>query len=766
MIVIDGNKMIVDQTARFSVYSEGVIRMEYAWNGSFEDRTSMRATDRREIEPLSVNHSTEMKGKKKQYVIETSKMKLCYTPDGKDFSDENIYVCDKDNNIIWWPSKEDRHNLGGVHLGMDCIQRSVIPEGVHVANTNYHDNSTSHHLWRYVFGNSEEVEPDAHYAQQTLSLEQLIALKGEENLSEPVRNLLTERRKYPPGPLSRSGYFLYNDSDIPVVSKNGWYIDRNEHIDNHKSSMDYYLFVYGKDYKKALKDYKAIFGTTPMIPRYSLGLWFSRYPTFKQQEIEELITTFDDYELPLDVMVLDLEWHKRGWFGFDWDEQHFPRPDELLSLLKEKGIYTTFNVHPDGIPYDDSKFEQFIDVAELNDTLMQDKETDRIYHNIDLSRQKTADAFMNILHKPVMEQGMDFWWIDGAARSEEIRIGEQFMTNEVYMRHMKEHFHMKRSLIMSRTEGLGSHRYPFHFTGDTYSQFEVLRSQVEYTLRAGHMGLSFMTHDIGGHMCNHKHMDSELLARWYQFGAMSPVFRLHSSGGSERIPWRYSDKLVESLKNCMKFRMTLLPYLYHLVHESHNELLPMVRSNELMNPEWEQGYTIYDSYYLGDRVYCTPILAPGNYRKYYLPPGIWYNTMTESYVESSGEEAFTLIQQDTELPPHFIKAEKILIKQPYEKRAGDLPKKIIVEFYQYAAEGHDSYVLYEDDGVSNTFQSGQWMRTKFDIRHKRGSEPEIAISVIGTIDSLGLADRNYELHMIGPYGKAIYTDIEHSVDKA
>ena len=90
--------------------------------------------------------------------------------------------------------------------------------------------------------------------------------------------------------------------------------------------QDLYLLAYGRDYKAALADAASIFGRQPLVPRYALGYWYSRYWAYTDKEIEELVQQFDQFDVPIDVMVIDMDWHKIGWTGTSWDRDYFPRP--------------------------------------------------------------------------------------------------------------------------------------------------------------------------------------------------------------------------------------------------------------------------------------------------------------------------------------------------------------------------------------------------------------------------------------------------------
>ncbi|MBD3243267.1 MAG: DUF5110 domain-containing protein, partial [Chitinivibrionales bacterium] len=519
----------------------------------------------------------------------------------------------------------------------------------------------------------------------------------------------------PPAILSRRGYFLYNDTPSAVLD-DGWIRPREAHPDYR----DYYLFLYGKDFARALADYRLLFGTTPLPPRYMLGLWYSRFPTLKALDIEQAVADFETHELPLDVFVLDLEWHKRGWHGFDWDTDEYGEPGVFLKGLHDRGIRVTANLHPDKIPVDDTRYNDFCIAAGLRpglaDVTLEKRDKVEKLSRFSLADRKVADAWMNVFHKPIQDEGLDFWWQDGGAYDHYHDTFNQLWTNHVYWAHMDRHYPDRRPMVFSRSSGLGSHRYPIHFTGDTYTQWEVLAHEVEYTLRAGHMGLSFVSHDISGFSNQRIPPPDDLYARWVQYGCLSPIFRLHSSFGEERRPWNFTPAVLNSFKQAIGLRMALLPYLYTLARQSHDTCMPMCRSNPLVSPDWEAGYDIWDSYFLGDRIYVTPICTPGDSRQAVLPPGTWFNGITGEMHVSDGLTGLTVDAPLEAPPPHFVKAGSLLVTQPYALRARTIPDTLVCTWYPSSDTGEDTYELYDDDGYTRAFEDDAYSRTRFITR--------------------------------------------------
>jgi alpha-glucosidase (family GH31 glycosyl hydrolase) len=721
--------------ARFTCLADGVVRMEYHPDGKFEDRPTVRVLPRPAAVPFA---AVERDGA--AWVLRTPRMTLRYTPDARPFHAGNLEARDAAGKSLWAPGQLDHENLGGAHLGMDNMSRRTIPRGVHPAGTSLHPNNTVADLWTYL-GFADGVSL-AHERYEAWHLEQILATNPFDRLQPHIQRVVTERSKYPPGILSRAGYFLFDDSDSMALGSDEWLAPRAP------GGQDWYLFAYGRDFARALRDLALVFGRTPLPPRYSFGCWYSRYPTFDQEGLEALVADFEKHNLPLDVLVLDLEWHQRGWYGFDWDRKHIPDPDGLLAFLRKRQIHTTFNVHPNGVPVDDSRFPEYVKRAGIDyDESKIGK--DRIFYGVNAADRRNAEAFLDVLHLPVQKQGLDYWWIDGQIGVGDAPVDRQLWTNHVYFESAKRTLPDRRPMIFSRAGGFGTQRYPFHFTGDTWCQWEVLQSQVEYTCRAGHLGRSFITHDIGGHMSLANYVDPELYCRWVQFGALSPLFRLHSSKGGERRPWVYGEVETKCFQAALRLRMELLPYLYTLARVSHDCGLPMCRSACLQLPDWEPGYELWDSYFLGERIFVTPLVAPGDAREVLLPPGDWWCGLDGKRVASDGVTCFPKLAITEKAPLHWIRAGSVLIKQPYATRASGIPGELIVELYPRGQAATDCFELYEDDGASREWEGGACARTRFTFDEAADGSLTLTIDAAQGSFRGQPIKRDFEIRVIG-----------------
>lgn len=410
------------------------------------------------------------------------------------------------------------------------------------------------------------------------------------------------------GILSREGWFLLDDSWSPLWGKardEDWI---KENPDEHL--QDLYFFAYGRDYKHVLKEYITLTGKIPMLPRYAFGVWYSRYWPYTDIELKEIVNRFRAEEIPLDVLVIDVDWHLYGWEGYDWNPQYFPKPEEFLRWLKQQNIRVTLNNHPGSpLPVEDSHHSEACKMAGI----VGEDAKKPIYW--DLSNKALAKAFVEAVHWPLEKMGVDFWWIDGNPVTSMKGLNSTMWTAKVYYdgtgkwRKEKER---ERALIFSRYGGLGQHRYPIGFSGDTHSQWEVLNYQIKFTARAGNVLFPYWSHDIGGFLG--KKIEPELYIRWCQFGVFSPVVRLHSDHGY-RLPWDYDNEVKNIVKEYFILRYKLFPYIYTHSRIVHDTGVPLCRPLYIEYPDLEEAY-LYDYEYLfGKDILVAPI-AESTYKVY------------------------------------------------------------------------------------------------------------------------------------------------------
>ena len=504
-----------------------------------------------------------------------------------------------------------------------------------------------------------------------------------------------------PGLLSRNGWFLLDDSLSPLWdSATQWIVPRPS-----ADSQDWYFFCYGHDYKHALQEFIQLAGPIPMLPRFSMGYWFGARLGYSPREWEEIVSRFREEGLPLDAVMFDVStWASHIWSNFDWDPVNVPDPRGLTAWLHQHGVKLFLVTHYGPLLSDAKHFKA------VRDAMGMSSDTETI--SFDLARQQDAQLFAQYCLDPLYEDGMDFTFIDGTFAANMAGLNPQMWTNRTVYEAMEQKTG-RRGLVVSRTGGWGSHRYPAMITGDTTGYWEVLERSVEFITTSGNALVPFWVHQIGGF--GPIDADPEIFARWTQWAALSPLAHAHGING-RRLPWEYGTEGVELYRRWMGLRYRMMPYNYTLMHQTHQSGVPMQRPLYLEYPEEDEAYNYPGEYLWGPDLLVAPVAIPAGpdgslLCTIWLPPGQWFDYSTgECY--AGGQ----VLQYDCprDRMPIFVRAGAIVPMQPAMGYSDERPVDPLTLQVWAGASGH--FELYEDDGASLDYHDGDYALTAFDFK--------------------------------------------------
>lgn len=505
------------------------------------------------------------------------------------------------------------------------------------------------------------------------------------------------------GLLSRSGWSLIDDSfNIlikPLPGGRHWIEERSK-----KHRKDFYFLAYGHDYREALRDAAGIFGVQSLPPRYAFGYWWSRYWAYTDRELENLASDFETHGVPLDVLVVDIDWHLGGWTGYTWNRDLFPDPEEFLKWARSKGLKVTLNLHPaDGV----GKHEEMFD--EMAGALGMDPEkTSRI--PFDCTDQHFIEAYFKYLHHPNEKMGIDFWWMDWQqGKSSRIEDLDPLpWLNILHWEDQEAGKTGKRPLNFSRYGGLGSGRYPVGFSGDTFASWDSLAFQPYFTASAANVLYGYWSHDIGGHLPGP--VNPELYTRWVQFGILSPIFRSHTTKHpqAERRFWEYPEPYSSIMMEAAKRRYEMIPYIYTEARKTMDSGISICRPLYYDWPEEEGAYKAFSQYSLGDELLVVPVTVPRDDSTdmaeitLWLPPGKWFDTASGQRLQGGRSIKKKYLLEEI---PVFVRPGSVIPGQRGSLRLKDKSYRNLILTVWPGKEG--SYSLYEDDGLSSLYLEGE-----------------------------------------------------------
>ena len=662
------NIAYADNYVRFTVISDGTLRLEYAPDGKFVDNKSFVAVNR-----LYPDVDYKLKSKGAWIEITTSKMRMRYKKDSGQFTGDNLVIEAVKGAFpfTWKPGVQQKGNLKGTYRTLDGM-----------------DGETQTQTW----------------VADTKKGEQL---------------------KLEDGLLATDGWSFIDDSQGLLFDNDPDWEWAKERPAN--GGQDWYFMAYGHDYKQALKDYTLFAGKMPLPPRYAFGYWWSRYWLYSDKEFRNLIDNFNTYQIPLDVLVVDMDWHytekgKGGWTGWTWNRDLFPNPQGFLKYLKQNDLKITLNLHPaDGV----AAYEE--NYTEMAKDMGVDPETKKTIPWVNSDKKFIRSMFKNILG-PMEKDGVDFWWLDwqqGMFDPKMKNLSNTWWINYAFFSDMEKR-RETRPMLYHRWGGLGNHRYQVGFSGDAVISWKSLDFQPYFNSTASNVLYGYWSHDLGGHIGSQ--IDPEMYTRWLQFGALSPIMRTHSQKGAKlnKEPWVFNKEYCDIIRETIRQRYVMAPYIYTMARKGYDDGISLCRPMYYDYPENKEAYEFRNEYMFGDDVLVMPVTAPveNDYAqvRVWLPEGEWYEWHTGALLKGNQivERSFAVDEY-----PIYIKAGAILpmyLDNVMNLNGND--EEVAVTFFPGGGDTAE-FKLYEDNGNDKNYASEYAVTKLSSVRN--GNEQTLVI---------------------------------------
>ena len=536
------------------------------------------------------------------------------------------------------------------------------------------------------------------------------------------------------GLYSAEGIASIDDTNSLIFNEDGT-VSKNTEL-----RIDTYLFMYNKDFEDALKDYYQITGFPALPPRYALGNWWSSNDDYDDLKLKTLVDNFENNQIPLSIVVLDKDWHKRIKIkdkhlrtGFTFNDKYFKNPKAMIDYLHAKNIRLGLSIDPTSGIYNIDTY--------YNDALkyLQADSDGKIPYNV--LEPKFIDVYFKLFIHPLDALGVDFYWLDLENKQ---NIQDLTLLKHYQFYDMQRDF-KRRPLLLSEGNGLAPHRYPILYSGKTEVSWTTLRKIPFYNNNSFNNGAPFWAHDISGYFKGTE--DNELYLRSIQLGVFSPILKFGVDKGHyyKREPWRWDIKTHTIAKDYLQLRHKLIPYIYSEAYKYHKFGDALIKPLYYLKPGFYDDVLYRNEYFFGSSLLIAPIITKKDevmnrvVHNFYLPEGTWYDYVTGK--KFPGGKSYISFFRDEDYPV-FAKSGAI-IPLSNNQNLNDTTPPTDMEINIFPGQSN-SYTLFEDDGESDLYRKDYYLLTQIDYTYMPNNYSVVIRSVKGK-SGIVPDKRNYKI---------------------
>jgi len=442
--------------------------------------------------------------------------------------------------------------------------------------------------------------------------------------------------------LSSRGYGLFVHSPAKMRLDIGKHSNRSLQWIVQDETVDLFV-IGGGSVAEVLRNYRRLTGFPPALPAWSYGVWMSRASYYTEAEVSEVARRLRTEGYPADVLHLDVGWFEKEWMC-DWQfsRKNFPDPEGFLRRMAAMDFHISLWQFP--------HLQPSIDLApialEKGYVGRETPASKRFWlgYTLDFTNPEATAWYQGLLER-LLRMGASAIKSDFG---EDIDEGAEYMGMDAQLYHnlfsilyqkavweVTERVYGKGNTVeWARSAWAGSQRYPVHWGGDAAVTFDGLASTICGGLHFGLSGFAYWSHDVGGIHGIPKFMETrppdDVYVRWTQVGVFSSHMRYH--GGTPREPYEYP-AVADIVRQWLRFRYALLPYILEQAEESRLSGLPVLRSLIIDWTDDPAVWSIADQYLFGSNLLVCPVLNETGMRDVYLPEGRWIDFWSGGVLE-------------------------------------------------------------------------------------------------------------------------------------
>ena len=551
---------------------------------------------------------------------------------------------------------------------------------------------------------------------------------------------------------------------------------RHDLLSFHTETPDYDLYLLsGGNENTICREFRTLIGRSYIPPRWAFGLAQSRWGYKTEEDVREVARQYKEHDLPLDMICMDIE-YMQDYADFTVNKERFPDLTKLSADLKAQGIRLVpiidagvrvdpndstcteglekgyFCKKADGTPFVAAVWPGKAYFADF----LRPEVREWFGHKYKALTDCGIEGFWNDMNEPSLfysPERLRAFLDDMAALREKDNIEqEEFFPRVVggamglmnspadyasfyheadgrKVRHDQVHNLYggsmtraageafvdlrpgQRTLLYSRSSFIGSHRYGGIWLGDNNSSWAQLLANIQMMPSVQMCGFLYSGADLCGFSCD---TTPDLALRWLEFGLLTPLMRNHSAVGTRMQEYYRFPEVLPAVRNMIRLRYALLPYLYSEFMKAALENASYFRPLAFDYPDDPDAREVEDQLLLGEGLMAAPVYVQNAHgRHVYLPEPMKLLRLraVDDYDEEILPAGHHYIRCALDEMLLFIRPGHIIpVAQPANNTA-ELDDASLT-LWSFLPNGESAeYRMYRDDGVTTEYEKKEHWKT-------------------------------------------------------
>ena len=551
---------------------------------------------------------------------------------------------------------------------------------------------------------------------------------------------------------------------------------RHDLLSFHTETPDYDLYLLSGGNENAIcREFRNLIGSSYIPPRWAFGLAQSRWGYKTEEDVREVARQYKEHDLPLDMICMDIE-YMQDYADFTVNKERFPDLTKLSADLKAQGIRLVpiidagvrvdpndstcteglekgyFCKKADGTPFVAAVWPGKAYFADF----LRPEVREWFGHKYKALTDCGIEGFWNDMNEPSLfysPERLRAFLDDMAALREKDNIEqEEFFPRVVggamglmnspadyasfyheadgrKVRHDQVHNLYggsmtraageafadlrpgQRTLLYSRSSFIGSHRYGGIWLGDNNSSWAQLLANIQMMPSVQMCGFLYSGADLCGFSCD---TTPDLALRWLEFGLLTPLMRNHSAVGTRMQEYYRFPEVLPAVRNMIRLRYALLPYLYSEFMKAALENTSYFRPLAFDYPDDPDAREVEDQLLLGEGLMAAPVYVQNAHgRHVYLPEPMKLLRLraVDDYDEEILPAGHHYIRCALDEMLLFIRPGHIIpVAQPANNTA-ELDDASLT-LWSFLPNGESAeYRMYRDDGVTTEYEKKEHWKT-------------------------------------------------------